>query len=63
LNHGPLIKGSSKNKEPKQQKRQYLTYTPSNAIHTNTSDFRRWCRVAEWFKAYGPEAKNLKELY
>ena len=32
-------------------------YEPTNAIYTNTSEYRRWCRVAEWFNQFGPDAK------
>ena len=28
-------------------------YEPSNAIQVNECDFRRWCRVSEWFNTYG----------
>jgi hypothetical protein len=28
-------------------------YAPSNAIRVNECDFRRWCRVSEWFNTYG----------
>ena len=33
-------------------KRSY-DYEPSNAIHTNTCEYRRWCRVTEWFNQFG----------
>jgi hypothetical protein len=28
-------------------------YQPSNAIYVNECDYRRWCRVSEWFNTYG----------
>ena len=28
-------------------------YQPSNAVYVNECDYRRWCRVNEWFKNYG----------
>ena len=28
-------------------------YQPSHAIYVNECDFRRWCRVSEWFNTYG----------
>jgi hypothetical protein len=35
--------------EPKYQR----DYEPSNAIQVNECEYRRWCRVSEWFKSYG----------
>ena len=35
--------------EPKYQR----DYEPSNAIQVNECDYRRWCRVSEWFNTYG----------
>jgi hypothetical protein len=35
--------------EPKYQR----DYEPSPAIQVNECDYRRWCRVNEWFKSYG----------
>jgi len=35
-------------------------YEPTNAIYTNTSDYRRWCRVTEWFSHFGPDAENYQ---
>jgi len=28
-------------------------YEPSHAIQVNECDYRRWCRVREWFNTYG----------
>jgi hypothetical protein len=28
-------------------------YQPSNAIAVNECDYRRWCRVSEWFNTFG----------
>jgi hypothetical protein len=33
-------------------------YEPTNAIYVNECDFRRWCRVGEWFKEFGPDAQK-----
>ena len=30
-------------------------YEPTNAIYVNECDYRRWCRVNEWFAEFGPE--------
>ena len=32
--------------------KQSRDYEPSNAIYCNTSDWRRWIRVKEWFSQY-----------
>jgi hypothetical protein len=31
------------------------TYNPSNAIAVNECDYRRWCRVKEWFAEFNPD--------
>jgi len=33
-------------------------YEPTNAIYVNECDYRRWCRVNEWFAEFGPEAEK-----
>ena len=33
-------------------------YEPTNAIYVNECDYRRWCRVNEWFGEFGPEAEK-----
>ena len=58
LNTKSLRKPFSAPKRPSPEKRHFLTYEPSNAIYTNTSDYRRWCRVTEWFNQFGPDAEN-----
>ncbi|MCK5081708.1 MAG: hypothetical protein KAR31_02275, partial [Candidatus Omnitrophica bacterium] len=48
---------------PSPTKHHFLTYEPSNAIYTNSSDYRRWCRVTEWFNQFGPDAeKNERKI-
>jgi hypothetical protein len=29
-----------------------INYEPTNAIYMNTCDYRRWCRVSEWFAQF-----------
>ena len=36
----------------------FLAYEPSNAIAVNECDYRRWCRVNEWFAEFGPDAEK-----
>ena len=33
-------------------------YEPTNAIYVNECNYRRWCRVNEWFAEFGPEAEK-----
>jgi hypothetical protein len=33
-------------------------YEPTNAIYVNECDYRRWCRVNEWFSEFGPNAEK-----
>jgi hypothetical protein len=33
-------------------------YEPTNAIYVNECDYRRWCRVNEWFAEFGPDAEK-----
>jgi hypothetical protein len=35
-------------------------YEPSNAIAINECNYRRWCRVNEWFAEFGPDAEKFK---
>ena len=44
--------------EPEPAKERFLTYEPTNAIYLNECDYRRWCRVNEWFAEFGPEAEK-----
>ena len=37
-----------------------LAYQPSNAIAVNECDYRRWCRVSEWFAEFGPDAEKYE---
>ena len=46
---------AAKNLRPEKiilQRERQPAYEPSNAIHTNTCDYRRWCRVTEWFNQF-----------
>ena len=36
-------------------------YEPTNAIYTNSSEYRRWCRVNEWFNQFSPDAEIFKK--
>ena len=42
--------------------KRFRNYAPTNAIYCNTSDYRRWVRVKEWFDQYDPEDKKQKFL-
>ena len=33
-------------------------YEPTPAIYFNECDYRRWCRVNEWFAEFGPEVEK-----
>ena len=35
-------------------------YEPTNAIYVNECDYRRWCRVTEWFNQFNPDAQKLE---
>ena len=49
---------------PSPTKYRFLTYEPSNAIYTNSSDYRRWCRVTEWFNQFSPDSeKNERKIF
>jgi hypothetical protein len=50
----------SRPKEPWPEKTQILAYEPSNAIAVNECEYRRWCRVSEWFAEFGPEAEKFE---
>jgi hypothetical protein len=45
---------------PLPEKTHFLAYEPSNAIAVNECDYRRWCRVNEWFAEFGPEAEKFE---
>jgi hypothetical protein len=42
------------------EKTHFSAYEPSNAIAVNECDYRRWCRVKEWFAEFGPEAEKFE---
>ena len=52
----PLVTSDSKI-ESKGLLRRYQDYEPTNAIYVNECDYRRWCRVAEWFNQFNPDAE------
>ncbi len=39
----------------------HQNYEPTNAIYCNTSDWRRWIRVREWFSQYA-QAEESQEI-
>ncbi len=57
LNLGPIKKSFLEQKQPNPKKKYFSTYEPSPAIYVNNCDYRRWCRVKEWFNQYGLDAK------
>jgi len=61
--HEPLRRAPSSPEKPKTLKRYFSTYEPTNAIYTNTSDFRRWCRVTEWFNKFAHGAENKQKTF
>ena len=51
---------SLRQKMPSVKKTHFLPYEPSPAIVVNECDYRRWCRVIEWFKEFGPDAEKFE---
>jgi len=49
--------------QPDTDKRHFSDYEPTNAIYFNECDYRRWCRVSEWFKEFGPDAEKNTNNY
>ncbi len=47
-------------KVPLPEKTHFLAYEPSNAIAVNECEYRRWCRVNEWFAEFWPEAEKFE---
>ena len=45
--------------------RRFRDYEPTAAIYVNECDYRRWCRVTEWFNQYaqGAEENILKRSF
>ena len=39
-------------------KERFRDYEPTNAIHFNTCEWRRWVRVQEWFSQYAQGAEE-----
>jgi len=63
----PVKKNTAPNKERDSKRRifethreNFLSYQPSNALAVNECDYRRWCRVNEWFAEFGPDTKESK---
>lgn len=52
-----------KPKASRQGKRHFSVYEPSNAIAVNECDYRRWCRVTEWFYQFSQQALNFERNY
>ena len=42
------------------EKTHFLTYEPSNAVAVNECDYRRWCRVSEWFAEFGLDIEKFE---
>lgn len=57
LNFGTIKKNFLEQKQPNLKKKHFSGYEPSQAIYFNDCDYRRWCRVKEWFNQYGPDVK------
>ena len=57
LNSNPIKIKLLKQKQPSLKKKTFLNYEPSKAIYVNECDYRRWCRVSEWFNQYGPDSE------
>ena len=53
-----LNKPFSSERLPAVHREHFLPYEPSNAIAVNECDYRRWCRVNEWFAEFGPDTEK-----
>jgi hypothetical protein len=62
LNIGPRKTPFFRKIAPPQHK-YFLPYEPSNAIAVNECDYRRWCRVTEWFNRFAQLAINYEKNY
>ena len=61
LDLGQIKKDFSKKLPSNAEKTQFSDYEASNAISVNECDYRRWCRVSEWFKEFGQDSDaNMK---
>lgn len=56
-----MKEGFLEQKQPNPKKKHYSDYEPSNAIYVNDCDYRRWCRVKEWFDQYSPDNEILQK--
>jgi len=45
---------------PLSEKKHFRAYEPSSAVVVNECDYRRWCRVSEWFAEFGPDAEKFE---
>jgi len=59
-NLGTIRRHSLRLKTPSAEKTHFLPYEPSPAIVVNECDYRRWCRVSEWFREFGPDAEKFE---
>jgi len=55
-----LKKPISRIKTALPEKNHFRAYEPSSAIVTNECDYRRWCRVSEWFAEFGSDAEKFE---
>ena len=54
---GQIQKKFLKKNQSGRSPQHFSAYEPSDAIYVNECDYRRWCRVSEWFNQYGPDAE------
>ena len=57
LNPSPIRESLLVQKQPVLKKKHFSDYEPSKAIYLNECDYRRWCRVSEWFNQYGSDSE------
>ena len=57
FNTEQIQKNFPRKKRSSQRSEHFSAYGPSTAIAVNECDYRRWCRVSEWFNQYGPDAE------
>lgn len=54
-------KQTPKPKDDRPEVKRQTDYEPTSAIYVNECDYRRWCRVNEWFAEFGPEAEKSEK--
>lgn len=57
FNIGQIQKKFLRQNLSNRQPDQFSVYEPSRAIAVNECDYRRWCRVKEWFNQFGTDAE------